>query len=41
MFEDPDIVYVAYKPLSASEESAEALKEVKKLLREIVMELLE
>jgi len=39
--EDPDIVYIAYKPPTASEESAEALKEVETLLREIVMESLE
>ena len=41
LFEDPDIVYVAYKPPTASEESAEALKEVETLLQEIVMESLE
>jgi hypothetical protein len=39
--EDPDIVYIAYKPPAASDESTEALKEVETLLREIVMESLE
>ncbi len=39
--EDPDIVYVAYKPPIADKESAEVLKEVEALLQGIVMESLE
>jgi len=39
--EDPDMVYIAYIPPSAGEESAEILKEVETMLQAIVMESLE
>jgi hypothetical protein len=39
--EDPDIVYVAYKPPYADKESAEVLKQVEALLQGLVMESLE
>lgn len=39
--EDPDIVYIAYRPPHAGAESSEVLKEVEVLLQEIVMESLE